>query len=105
MAKVEIFLLARDGRAGIRSVAAAAADARNTSLETGGEEQALERHPVCGFRDRGPFGWLGEDRVDDDGISGGGHAPRLFRKQGVNTGCRLDGVTPVWQPIGFSDPE
>src|SRR6478609_10553112 len=66
VAEVEIFLLARNSRAGVRSVAAAAADARNTSLETGGEEQTLERHPVGGFRDRGPFGWLGEDRVDDD---------------------------------------
>ena len=80
------------------------ADARNTRLETGGEEKALERHPVCGIRDLGPFGWLGEDSIDDDGISRGRHAPRFFREQGVDPGCRLDGVTPVRQPVSFVRP-
>src|SRR4029077_1884171 len=45
VAEFEIFLPARNSRTGVRSVAAAAADARNTSLEAGGEEQALERDP------------------------------------------------------------
>ena len=104
-AEIVLLLRTRDFGVGIGGVIFASANAGNTGVQIGGEEETVK---VCigrGFADCFAFVCAREYGVGDGRMSGRQHAARLGGKQRIDLGGDLGGIGIRWQSVGFGFAE